>query len=77
MKIFKGGNANPSGYNILLIAGMLLATLSLLITFCYPAIEVTEDHTADAINQQKSDMVSAINNNTLVIQKLLDRIDEK
>ena len=31
----------------------------------------------DAINQQKSDMVSAINNNTLVIQKLLDRIDEK
>ena len=32
---------------------------------------------SDAINQQKSDMVSAINNNTLVIQKLLDRMDEK
>lgn len=32
---------------------------------------------SDAINQQKADMVSAINNNTLVIQKLLDRMDEK
>ena len=32
---------------------------------------------ADAITQQKTDMVSAINNNTLVIQKLLDRMDEK
>lgn len=31
----------------------------------------------DAINNQKSEMVQAINNNTLVIQKLLDRIDEK
>lgn len=31
---------------------------------------------SDAINQQKSDMVEAINNNTLVIQKLLDRMDE-
>lgn len=31
----------------------------------------------DSINEQKSDMVSAINNNTMVIQKLLDRIDEK
>lgn len=30
---------------------------------------------ANAINEQKSDMVSAINNNTLVIQKLLDRLD--
>ena len=30
-----------------------------------------------AINEQKSDMVNAINNNTLVIQKLLDRMDEK
>lgn len=30
---------------------------------------------SDAINTQKSDMVSAINNNTLVIQKLIDRID--
>ena len=32
---------------------------------------------ADAITQQKADMVEAINNNTLVIQKLLDRMDEK
>lgn len=32
---------------------------------------------SDAINDQKSDMVNAINNNTLVIQKLLDRMDEK
>lgn len=31
---------------------------------------------SDAINEQKSDMVNAINNNTLVIQKLLDRMDE-
>lgn len=31
----------------------------------------------NAINNQKSEMVQAINNNTLVIQKLLDRIDEK
>lgn len=31
---------------------------------------------SEAINQQKSDMVSAINNNTIVIQKLLDRMDE-
>lgn len=32
---------------------------------------------SNAINQQKTDMVAAINNNTLVIQKLLDRMDEK
>lgn len=32
---------------------------------------------ADAITQQKADMVEAINNNTLVIQKLLDRMDDK
>ena len=31
---------------------------------------------ADAMNEQKNDMVSAINNNTLVIQKLLDRMDD-
>lgn len=30
----------------------------------------------NALNEQKSDMVSAINNNTLVIQKLLDRLDD-
>lgn len=32
---------------------------------------------SDAITQQKADMVEAINNNTLVIQKLLDRMDDK
>ena len=32
---------------------------------------------SDSINQQKSDMVEALNNNTLVIQKLIDRMDEK
>lgn len=31
---------------------------------------------ANAINEQRADMVSAINNNTLVIQKLLDRMDD-
>ena len=31
---------------------------------------------ANALNEQKADMVSAINNNTLVVQKLLDRLDE-
>jgi len=30
---------------------------------------------SDAINQQKSDMVDALNNNTLVIQKLIDKMD--
>ena len=30
---------------------------------------------AEAINQQKTDMVTAINNNTLVIQQLLDRME--
>ena len=29
----------------------------------------------DAINDQKSDMVEALNNNTLVIQKLVDKLD--
>lgn len=32
---------------------------------------------SDAMNNQRSEMVNAINNNTLVIQKLLDRMDEK
>ncbi|MBO7731057.1 MAG: hypothetical protein J6S67_00840 [Methanobrevibacter sp.] len=32
---------------------------------------------SDAINSQKSDMVSAINNNTLVIQKLIDKMESK
>ena len=31
---------------------------------------------SDAINQQKSDMVEAINNNTLVIQKLIDKMED-
>ena len=31
---------------------------------------------SDAINEQKSDMVSAINNNTLVIQKLIDKMED-
>ena len=30
---------------------------------------------ANALNEQKAEMVSAINNNTLVIQKLLDKLD--
>lgn len=30
---------------------------------------------SDAINNQKSDMVNAINNNTLVIQKLIDKME--
>lgn len=29
----------------------------------------------DAINDQKSDMVDALNNNTLVIQKLIDKLE--
>ena len=32
---------------------------------------------SEAINNQRSDMVEAINNNTLVLQKLLDRLEEK
>lgn len=32
---------------------------------------------SDAINEQKSDMVSAINNNTLVIQKLIDKMEDQ
>ena len=32
---------------------------------------------SDAINAQKSDMVEAINNNTLVIQKLIDKLDKE
>ena len=32
---------------------------------------------ADAINQQKTDMVTALNNNTLVLQKLIDKMDGK
>ena len=30
----------------------------------------------DAINQQKTDMVTALNNNTLVLQKLIDKLGE-
>jgi hypothetical protein len=32
---------------------------------------------SDTINQQKSDMVTALNNNTLVLQKLIDKMDGK
>lgn len=32
---------------------------------------------SDAINQQKTDMVTALNNNTLVLQKLIDKMDGK
>ena len=32
---------------------------------------------SDAINSQRSDMVEAINNNTLVIQKLIDKMEDK
>ena len=31
---------------------------------------------SDAINTQKSEMTNAINNNTLVIQKLIDKLDK-
>lgn len=31
---------------------------------------------SDTINTQKSEMTSAINNNTLVIQKLIDKLDK-
>ena len=30
----------------------------------------------DSLNQQKSDMVTALNNNTLVLQKLIDKLDD-
>lgn len=31
---------------------------------------------AESMNNQKAEMVSAINNNTLVIQKLLDKLED-
>lgn len=31
---------------------------------------------SDAINQQKTDMTTALNNNTLVLQKLIDKLDD-
>lgn len=30
----------------------------------------------DSLNQQKSDMVTAVNNNTLALQKLIDKLDD-
>ena len=30
----------------------------------------------DAINQQKQDMITALNNNTLALQKLIDKLGE-
>lgn len=32
---------------------------------------------ADAINNQRSEMVTAINNNTIVLQKLIDKMDDE
>lgn len=32
---------------------------------------------SDAINDQRSEMVNAINNNTLVIQKLIDKMEKQ
>lgn len=31
---------------------------------------------SEAINDQKTDMVAALNNNTLVLQKLLDKLED-
>ena len=31
----------------------------------------------DALNQEKADLVTALNNNTLVLQKLIDKMDDK
>lgn len=31
---------------------------------------------SDSINQQKADMVEALNNNTVVLQKLLDKLEK-
>lgn len=31
---------------------------------------------SEAINQQKTDMTTALNNNTLVLQKLIDKMDD-
>ena len=31
---------------------------------------------SEAINQQKSDMATALNNNTVVLQKLIDKLDD-
>ena len=31
---------------------------------------------SEEINQQKSDMVTALNNNTVVLQKLIDKLDD-
>lgn len=30
-----------------------------------------------ALNQEKADLVTALNNNTLVLQKLIDKMDDK
>ena len=32
---------------------------------------------SESINNQRADMVAAINNNTLVVQKLLDKLEDK
>lgn len=53
MKIKAGsGSKTGDGYGLILISAVFLAVFTLCITFAYPAIDATEDHTADAINRQ-------------------------
>lgn len=39
-------------------------------------ITAMKESITESMNNQKSDMVSALNNNTLVLQKLLDKLDD-
>lgn len=39
-------------------------------------ISALERSITESMNDQKADMVNALNNNTLVLQKLLDRMDD-
>lgn len=39
-------------------------------------ITALKESFTESMNDQKQDMVNALNNNTLVLQKLLDRMDE-
>ena len=40
-------------------------------------INALKESFTQSMNDQKQDMVNALNNNTLVLQKLLDRMEEK
>ena len=40
-------------------------------------ITALKESFTESMNDQKQDMVNALNNNTLVLQKLLDRMEEK